>query len=158
MKRAWIVGAILSLMSVAAGFGQSAPSDAPPSAEALAAIFNQPSGVGCPQPQKSLDLPGQHSGVSLACSATATCNDTSHVNVSCMFSGTGGSCTFSDQNCAAGITGQVNCNGAVTSCPACPSTCGRPVCCTCESTGDCFACCRCDGGTIGQCLNACGGI
>jgi hypothetical protein len=33
-----------------------------------------------------------------------------------------------------------------------------PKCCQCEATGDCMACCRCGGGTIGQCIQECGGM
>ena len=154
MKKVWAVGAILSFMFVAAGFSQvPAPSDAPLSAEALAAIVGQPAGAACPQPQESLDLPGQHPGVYMSCSATATCNDTSG-SVNCFFEGSGGSCTFQNQNCAAGVRGQVNCNGTIKQCPQCP--CGTPNCCICGATGDCFACCRCGGGTFSQCSQLCG--
>jgi hypothetical protein len=153
MKRVWIVGVILSFMSVAAGFS------APLSDGALAAILAQPAGTECPQPQESVLSPDPLQGAQFkTCSAVATCNDTSGVNVSCNFSGSGGTCTFQNQNCAAGIRGQVNCNGAVTQCPVCPSSCGTPVCCNCEATGDCIACCRCAGGTFGQCFQACGGM
>jgi hypothetical protein len=156
MKRVWLVGIVLSFMSVAAGFSLPAPSVAPLSDEALAAILGQPAGAACPQPpQDSLDHPGQHPGVNMTCSATATCNDTSHVNVSCNFGGSGGSCTFQNQNCALGIRGQVNCNGTVTQCPACP--CGSMVCCYCASTGDCNACCVCAGGKPVACAEECGG-
>ena len=149
MRRIWIVGVILSFLSVAAGFS------APLSDEALAAILAQPTGAACPQPQESLTLPDQLQGAQLkTCSATATCNDTSHVNVSCSFGGSGGSCTYQNQNCASGIRGQVNCNGTVTQCPSCCT--GTPQCCTCAATGDCVACCRCDGGPPLQCLRACG--
>jgi len=151
MKRIWVVGVILSLLSVAAGFS------APLSDEALAAILAQPTGAECPQPpQDSLDLPGQHPGVNMTCSATATCNDTSGVNVSCNWGGSGGSCTFQNQNCASGIRGQVNCNGTITQCPSCCND--TPKCCQCEETGDCMSCCRCDGGTISQCFQECGGV
>lgn len=151
MKRNWIVGVILSFLSVAAAFS------APLSDEDLAAILGQSSSTACPQPQESLTLPDQLQGAQFkTCSATATCNDTSGVNVSCNFGGSGGTCTFQNQNCDAGIRGQVNCNGAITQCPACP--CGTPPCCNCLATGDCFACCRCDGGTILQCSQACNGV
>lgn len=156
MKRIWIVSIILFFMSVAAGFSQApAPSVAPLSEQALAAILDQPTGAACPPPQESLILPDQLEGIQFkTCSATATCNDTSHVNVSCNFSGSGGTCSFQNQNCASGIRGQVNCNGTVTQCPACP--CGTPNCCICAGTGDCFACCRCGGGTFSQCSQLCG--
>lgn len=154
MKTVWIVGAILSFMSVAAGFSQApAPSVAPLSAEALAAILSQPADTECPLPQESLDLPGQHPGINMTCNATATCSDTSG-SVSCNYGGSGGTCTFTNQNCHLGIRGQVNCNGTVTQCPACP--CGTVHCCICESSSDCFACCRCSGGTQRQCLQVCG--
>ena len=151
MRRIWIVGVILSFLSVAAGFS------APLSDEALAAILAQSTGAACPQPQESLTLPDQLQGAQLkTCSATATCNDTSGVNVSCNFGGSGGSCTFQNQNCGAGIRGQVNCNGAVTQCPSCCND--TPKCCQCEATGDCVACCRCAGGSFGQCIQECGGV
>ena len=152
MKRIWIVGVILSLLSVAAGFS------VPLSDEALAAILGQSSGAACPQPpQGSLDLPGQHPGVNMTCSATATCTDTSPgTPVSCNWGGSGGSCTFQNQDCDLGIRGQVNCNGTVTQCPACPCN-DTPKCCQCEATGDCVACCRCAGGTIIQCNQECNG-
>jgi len=159
MKRVWIVVAVLSFLSVSAGFSQApAPSVAPLSAEALAAILGQPAATACPKPQESVVLPDQHQGIYKTCNASATCNDTSGVPVSCNYGGSGGSCTYQNQNCAAGVRGQVNCQGSVTQCPVCPSDCGSPKCCQCEATGDCFACCRCDGGTIGQCINACGGF
>lgn len=155
MKRIWIVGVILSFVSVTAGSSQvPAPSVAPLSDQALAAILDQPSGTACPAPQGGVDLPGQHSGINMTCSASATCNDTSGVNVSCNWGGSGGSCTFQNQNCASGVRGQVNCNGTVTQCPACP--CGTPNCCICAETGDCFACCKCSGGTFSQCSQLCG--
>ena len=151
MKKTWIVGVILSFLSVAAGFS------APLSDEALAAILAQPTGTECPQPQESLTPPDQLQGIQyMTCSATATCNDTSGVNVSCNWGGSGGSCTFQNQNCASGIRGQVNCNGTITQCPTCP--CGTPKCCQCEATGDCFACCRCAGGTILACSEECNGV
>jgi len=119
MKRIWIVGVILSLLSVATGFS------APLSDEALAAILGQSSGAACPQPpQDSLDRPGQHPGVNMTCSATATCNDTSGVNVSCNWSGSGGSCTFQNQDCDSGIQGQVNCNGKCVEVNTDPMNCG----------------------------------
>src|ERR1044071_852302 len=155
MKRVWIVGAILSLLPVAAGFSQGpAPGAAPAGAEALAAILGQPTGAACLEPQGSLDLPGQHPGVYRTCSATATCNDTSHSNISCNYGGAAGVCSFQNQNCAAGVQGQVNCNGTITRCPTCP--CGTPNCCICQNSGDCFACCKCDGGTFSQCTAQCG--
>ena len=159
MKRACILVALLSLLSVSTGFAQApAPSVAPLSAEALAAILGPTADSGCSEPEESVVLPDQRQGVYKTCSASATCNDTSGVPVSCNYGGSGGSCTYQNQNCAAGVRGQVNCQGSVTQCPVCPSDCGSPKCCQCEATGDCFACCRCDGGTIGQCINACGGF
>jgi len=158
MKRVWITSTILFLMCVAVGFAQpSEPSAGPLSDEALAAILDQPGSGECLQPpQAALELPDQHQGIPMTCSATATCNDTSGVNVSCNFGGSGGSCTYQNQNCAAGIRGQVNCNGTITQCPQCP--CGSPLCCSCEATGDCFTCCRCDGGGPAACLRECGGL
>jgi hypothetical protein len=154
MKRVWVVAAILSFISVTAGFAQApAPSVAPLSAEALAAILGPPADTACPEPQESVVLPDQRQGVYKTCSASATCNDTSGVPVSCSFGGAGGSCTFTNQNCAAGIRGSVNCQGSVTQCPVCP--CGSTQCCICASTGDCFACCRCDGGGPVFCRNQC---
>ena len=147
MKKTWVVGVILSFLSVAVGFS------APLSDEALAAILDQPTGAACPQPEESLLRPDQHKGVFRVCNATATCNDTSGVSVSCSVTSSGGSCTFQNQNCAAGIRGQVNCNGTIKQCPAC---CGTPNCCICEETGDCFACCKCGGGTFSQCSQLCG--
>lgn len=156
MKRALVVSVVLSFLSVAAGLSQvPAPSAAPLSDQALAAILAQPTDTACPEPAESLDLPGQHPGVYMTCNASATCNDTSGVNVMCHYGGSGGTCTFQNQNCDFGIRGQVNCNGTVKQCPACP--CGTVNCCICESSGDCVACCRCGGGTPNQCIQACGG-
>lgn len=155
MKRAWFAAGILIFVSVAAGVAQTpAPSVAPLSAAALAAILNEPVDSACPKPQEEVVFAARKPSFLKVCSATATCNDTSGVNVSCNFTGSGGSCSFQNQNCDVGIRGHVNCNGAVTNCPQCP--CGTPNCCNCLQTGDCFACCRCDGGTIGQCAQACG--
>jgi hypothetical protein len=57
MKRAWIVVAVLSFLPVTAGFAQApAPSVAPLSAEALAAILGQPTDSGCPEPEESVVL------------------------------------------------------------------------------------------------------
>lgn len=152
MKRAWIVSVILSFMSVATGFS------APLSDEALTAILGQPAGAECAQPQESLILPDQLQGIQYkTCSATATCNDSSGVNISCTFGGSGGTCNFQNQDCAAGKRGYVYCNGTRTDCPPCP--CGGPNCCICESTGDCYACCMCNGGGPPfQCSQACGGV
>jgi hypothetical protein len=156
MKRILIVGIILSFMS-AAGFSQvPAPSVAPLSAEALAAILAQPTGTACPQPRESALLPDQPQDIQfMTCSAIATCSDTSG-SVSCSYNSTGGSCTFENQNCEAGIRGYVNCNGEISYCPPCPCS-GSFWCCECAATGDCMACCRCQGGTLSQCRNACGG-
>jgi hypothetical protein len=156
MKRIWIVGAILSFMSVATGFSQvPAPSVAPLSDQALAAILDQPTGAACPPPQESLILPDQLQGIQfMTCSATATCNDTSGVPLSCNFGGSGGTCTAQDQNCATCVRGQVYCNGAVTQCPECPVT---YPCCKCAETGSCFYCCRCEGGSPSGCLHECEG-
>ena len=156
MKRIWIVGVILSFLSVAVGFSQvPGPSVAPLSDQALATILGQSTGAACPQPQESMLLPDQPPGVQfMTCSATAICGDTSG-SVSCNFGGSGGTCTFQNQNCASGITGQVNCNGTITQCPPCP--CGTPACCTCASTGSCQSCCRCAGGTIRGCFEECSG-
>lgn len=157
MKRTWILGVILSFLSVATGFSQApAPGVAPVSDETLAAILGQPTGTECPPPGESPALPDQLQGIQYkTCNASATCNDTSGVNVMCTYGGSGGTCTFINQNCAAGIRGQVSCNGTITKCPACP--CGTVNCCVCESSGDCVACCRCAGGTPNQCIQACGG-
>ncbi|HEV8578014.1 MAG TPA: hypothetical protein VGX68_02935 [Thermoanaerobaculia bacterium] len=151
MKRIWIIAAIGSFVSAATGFAQT-----PGLSVALAAILDQPTGGVCSQPQEDVVYAARRQGNFFkACSATATCNDTSGVNVSCSYTGSGGTCTFQNQNCAASVRGSVNCNGTITQCPICD--CGGPVvCCTCFSTGDCFACCRCDGGTIRQCSQACG--
>lgn len=153
MKRVWIVSVLLSFLSVATGFS------APLSDAALAAILDQPTGAACPQPQEpqeSLTLPDQLQGIQyMTCSATATCNDTSGVNVSCNFGGSGGSCTFQNQNCASGIRGRVNCNGTVTLCPQCP--CGTQPCCSCQATGNCSACCICGGGSALACAQECSG-
>ena len=159
MKRVWITAAFWSLISVTAGFTQiPAPSGAPLSAEALAAILNGPTGALCAKPQEEATTAARRPGSFFkACSATATCWDSGGFKISCTYSGSGGTCTFQDQNCAANVRGSVNCNGTVTQCPVCD--CGGPaVCCTCNSTGDCFACCRCDGGTVRQCTQACGGF
>jgi hypothetical protein len=154
MKRVWLVGIVLSFMAVAVGFSLPAPSDAPLSDEALTAILGQPAGAECALPQDGLVLPDQPPGPQfMTCSATATCNDTSGINVSCNFGSSGGTCTFENQDCAAGIRGQVICNGTVTQCPSCP--CGTPACCKCAADGDCFYCCRCDGGTITECRALC---
>ncbi len=148
MKKTWIVGVILSFLSVAVGFS------APLSDEALAAILDQSTGAACPQPpQDSVDRPGQHPGVNMTCSATATC--TPYANVSCSFGGSGGSCTFQNRNCDAGIRGWVNCNGTVTLCPQCP--CGSMPCCSCQETGDCVHCCICGGGSAVACAQDCSG-
>ena len=159
MKRVWIAAAVLIFLAAAAGFSQApAPSIAPFSAEALAAILGQPAADACPKPQESVVLSAQRQGTFKTCSATATCNDTSGINVTCNYSGSGGSCSFQNQNCAALVRGHVTCQGTTVVCPLCPSDCGSPKCCQCEATGDCFACCRCDGGTVGQCIDACGGF
>lgn len=156
MKRIWIASVILSFLSVAAGFSQTpAPNGGRLSDEALAAILGQTTGTACPTPQGDVELPDQHPGINMTCSATATCNDTSGVNVSCNWGGSGGSCTFQNQNCASGIRGQVNCNGTITECPAC--SCGTFACCNCAETGDCFFCCRCAGGKPAECANLCPG-
>lgn len=157
MKRVWLVSIVLSFMSVTAGFSLPAPSAAPLSDEALAAILGQPAGAECAQPQEGLVLPDQPPGIQLkTCSATATCNDTSGVNVSCNYGGSGGTCSFQNQNCASGIRGQVNCNGTITECPSCCTD--TPVCCTCEATGSCFSCCRCEGGSFSGCFHECEGM
>ncbi|HEV8578016.1 MAG TPA: hypothetical protein VGX68_02945 [Thermoanaerobaculia bacterium] len=157
MKRVWIAAAVLIFLAAAAGFSQTpAPSAAPLSAQALAAILGQPTGAACSKPQENVVFAARRQGNFFkTCSATATCNDTSGTPVSCNYGGAGGTCTFQNQDCANGIQGFVNCQGAVTNCPVCPCD-DRPVCCTCDRTGDCFACCRCDGGTLGQCAEACG--
>ena len=157
MKRVWIALDVLSFITAAAGFSQTpAPSVAPLSAEALAAILDEPLDAACPKPQQDAFLAARRQGNFFkTCSATATCNDTSGVNVICTYSGSGGTCTFQNQNCANGIRGSVNCNGSVVTCPLCP--CGTANCCKCASTGDCFACCRCDGGTIRACSEECSG-
>lgn len=155
MKKAWIAAAALIFIS-AAGFSQTpAPSVAPLSAEALAAILDEPMDDACPKPQQEVVFAARGPSYFKVCSATATCNDTSGVNVSCTFTGSGGTCSFTNQNCANGVRGSVNCNGTVTQCPQCP--CGTPACCSCASTGSCVACCRCDGGTIRQCSEECSG-
>jgi hypothetical protein len=154
MKPGWMVTAVLVLVSTATGFAQTpAPSVAPLSAAALAAILAEPLDPACPAPQGDVVLAAQRSLLK-TCSATATCNDTSGVNVSCTYTGSGGTCTFTNQSCANGVRGQVNCNGTVKQCPQCP--CGTPHCCICEETGDCFSCCRCAGGTFAACSLACG--
>ncbi|HEV8578013.1 MAG TPA: hypothetical protein VGX68_02930 [Thermoanaerobaculia bacterium] len=157
MKRVWFAAVVLAFLATAAGFSQTpAPSVVPLSAEALAAILGQPAGTACSRPQENAVFAARRQGNFFkACSATATCNDTSGTNISCNFGGSGGTCTFQNQDCANGIQGFVNCNGTVTNCPACPCNL-RPICCVCESSGDCFACCRCDGGTAGECAEACG--
>lgn len=158
MKRIWIVGVILSFLSVAAGFSQvSAPSVAPLSDQALAAILGQSTGTACPTPQGGVALPDQPPGIQfMTCSATATCSNTlPGTPVSCNYGGSGGTCTFQNQNCAAGIRGQVNCNGTITQCPMCPCT---PQCCICQEEGDCMSCCRCAGKPISKCIQECGGV
>ena len=143
MKKVWMIGACLCFMSAVATFPQEpAPSSAPPSAAALATIFGQPADTGCPAPQGGVDLPGQHPGINLTCSAVATCNDTSGVNVTCNYAGSGGTCSFVNQNCAAGIRGQVNCNGTVTQCPECCTNGTKrytqlATCCYNEEVGRC---------------------
>ena len=155
MKRIWMVTAVLFFMTVVSGFSQvPAPSVSPLSAEALAAILGESTDAACPKPQQDVVFAARRQGNFFkTCSATATCSDTSG-SVSCTYTGTGGTCSFTNQNCASGIRGSVNCNGAVTQCPACP--CGTPNCCICESTGDCFACCRCDGFSGPFCRQECG--
>jgi hypothetical protein len=156
MKRAWIA-AVLVFASATAGLGQMpAPGVAPLSAEALAAILDEPVDSACPKPQQEeVVVAARKPSFFKVCSATATCNDTTGGTVSCQFTGSGGTCSFVNQNCDNGVRGHVNCNGSVTQCPQCP--CGTPACCTCAATGDCFACCRCDGGGPRVCTMECGG-
>ena len=156
MKRVWIAAAVLVFLATAAGFSQTpAPSTAPLSATALAAILGQPTGAACPNPQGDVVFAARRQGnLFKVCSATATCNDTSGTPVSCNYGGAGGSCTFQNQNCANGIQGFVNCQGSVINCPACPCN-DTPICCQCDATGDCMACCRCGGGGIAACRREC---
>jgi hypothetical protein len=153
-----IAVAVLLLVSAAMGLSQvPAPSVAPLSADALAAILDQPSATACPEPQQQdLVFAARRQGNYFkACNASATCNDTSGVSVNCHYFGPGGSCSAEEQDCANGIQGYALCNGVYSFCPECPSTCGSQACCDCKSTGDCFSCCRCSGGSISLCINQC---
>jgi len=151
MKKAVILACTLAIVS-AVCLAQ-APSVAPLSAQALAMILGQPAATGsCPLPQGNAVFAARRPALAKSCSATANCWDGSQV--SCSFTGAGGTCTATDSNCDAGVRGSVNCNGTVTSCPQCP--CGTPNCCQCDATGDCFACCRCDGGGAAHCALLCG--
>jgi len=68
MKKVWMIGAFLCFMSVVAAFSQEpVPSSATLSADALAAIFDQPTDTRCPAPQGGVDLPGQHPGINMTC-------------------------------------------------------------------------------------------
>ena len=155
MKKAWIVTAVLLFVSAAAGFSRTPdPSVAPLSAEALAAILDEPVDDACPKPQEDAVFAARRPSFFKTCSATATCSETG-TSVSCTFTGSGGSCTFTNQNCPNGVRGQVNCNGTIKQCPICE--CGSiPACCRCEATGNCFDCCRCDGGGPRVCSEECG--
>ena len=145
MKRAWILAVALIFVS-AAGLAQ-APSPAPLSDEALAAILGSPAAGGAcaPRPegvQFAAVRPG--SNVKSACTATAQC---ASGTISCSGNST---CSAQDRNCAIPTNGKVTCDGVTT---WCPSVC--TVCDQCAATDDCVACCQCQGLSYILCVRAC---
>lgn len=149
MKKTWIIAWTLLFVSVA-GFADG-PAPSPLSDEALAAILGESvAGASCATAQ---GVPMNRVSIvqnEKTCSATVTCLDGSTRSCSSAV----GTCTAVNPNCPT-TPGSVNCNGAVTSCPACGGCTGSPLCCQCDLTGDCMACCRCGGGGLGGCRQAC---
>lgn len=145
MKRAWIVAVALVFVS-AAGFAQ-APSPAPLSDEALAAILG-PSAAGgaCAPRAEGVQLAAARPGTNLksACTATAQC---ASGTVSC--SGNS-SCSAQDRDCAIPTSGKVTCDGVTTWCPTACTVCDQ-----CAATGDCIKCCQCDGYSFIFCSRSC---
>ncbi|HYH45983.1 MAG TPA: hypothetical protein VEG34_09870 [Thermoanaerobaculia bacterium] len=134
MKSAWIVAVVLLFVS-AAGF--AAPSPAPLSGEALAAILGPaPAGGACAPKAEGVQLAAARPGTEIksACNATAQCGSGT---VSC--SGNS-SCSAQDRNCAIPTAGKVTCDGVTTWCSG-----GCTLCDQCDATGDCMACCQCQG-------------
>lgn len=149
--KAWIVACAAVLLVSAACFAQT-PSTPPLTREALAMILSQPVPAGSPATQTSgAVLTAAHSRAGLgksSCDATAACETgTVHCSGS-------SSCSSVDRNCNFGIRGSVTCDNITTQCPTACS-CGTPLCCTCDSTGDCNACCRCAGGSPLECSLEC---
>ena len=157
MKNAWILACTLLLVSVA-GFAQ-APSEAPLTGEAIAAILGgQPSASGCaaaPAPDRMVfaaQKPGPGGGVGAMAFCQANCESGS---VSCEGNV---SCQAFHRNCTTGCErGHVTCNDTVNGVTTiwCPTACSGGFCCTCEQTGSCYDCCRCDGGGAVMCSNCC---
>ncbi len=154
----WIVACACLFVSVA-GFAQ-APSPAPLTKEALAAILGPSAVAGSCSTQPSRVLfaaKSPRTGLEKAlCMATASCESGT---VSCEGNNSVTSCSASDRSCP-GEQGHVTCDGVTTWCPTvCSCNTGTPkerACCRCEQSGGCMDCCRCDGGTIGQCAIQCG--
>ncbi|HSS77469.1 MAG TPA: hypothetical protein VLV54_12080 [Thermoanaerobaculia bacterium] len=102
--------------------------------------------LAAPAPELEAKRPGI--GLKSACTATANCGTGSPVSCS----GTS-SCTAVDRNCAAGVRGNVTCDGVKTKCqPACPVDCDALANQCAETCGFCpitqFQCdpyiCHCD--------------
>ena len=136
MKRAWLVAAVLVLVSAA--LSAQAPAPAPLSGAALAAILGPSATDDVCAPtvgEARLAAARPGTGVKSACSATAQCLSGT---VSC----TGNSnCSTQDRNCAVPTPGKVTCDGVTTWCNnACT------ICDQCAAPGDCIKCCQCDYG------------
>jgi hypothetical protein len=159
MRKAWLC-ACAALFLSAAAFAD-APSAAPLTREALAAIVGQPLVNGsCPAPAQVgkalLAASGQQKAL---CSASVTCPPGStSPSVACSSDTSSTSCASVNRDCSVLEPGHVTCNGVTTSCsPGCCAT-GTLIqraCCRCDATGGCFDCCRCDGGSLFQCSEAC---
>src|ERR1700710_2895681 len=124
MRNACIVACTFLFVSLA-GFAQ-APSQAPLTREALAAILGLPAATGsCPTPQGKVLFAAKNPKIGLEkslCSATANC---ASGTVTCTGNNSTTSCSAADRNCATGEQGHVTCDGVTTSCPtvACPNIC-----------------------------------
>jgi hypothetical protein len=162
MKNARVVAIACTFFLVSAvGFAQ-APTKAPLTREAIAAILGlSTAGGGCAKapaagPSQMVfasKKEGPGGGVGEMAFCQANCESGT---VQC----TGDiSCQAFHRNCTTACEpGHVTCNDTVngTTTTWCPTQCsGGTSCCNCAQTGDCVDCCRCDGGSLMQCNNCC---
>ena len=88
---------------------------------AVASIGTAPAVCNSALMPESVEQAGIGGPIAPTCSTTADCGP--YADVSCSYTGSGGSCTYQDRNCAVGERGWVQCtNQPRKECPICPQT------------------------------------